>query len=175
MDPQALLRQAEQFSEEVIIKAGELQPMFILHSKDATQEVISSGWSNTTEKRLAQTFVTLCCIAHDAAALTAMSEVWTTTETAGNLSALPPSKSSRRREMVFVVVVYRINERRQCTASCREIRRGADGAITGLGPNEAGNDRDFAGAMIEILPEQPPTAAQKALARAVLDPAGRGP
>jgi len=172
------------FAEKTLIARGELTAMFVVHAKDA-QHVLVTPWADDEEKRQFRDLVRLWCIAHDAHALTFISEVWlrrmmrhpreTEAEFEARRDAVQPRDAEDRLEAVLVCICWRDDAgERQALFETREITRRDNGKPDGLAPipSTRGDCDVFGGAMIEVLPTRAPSALEQAAAMALLSRLG---
>ena len=171
------------FAEKAVCASGSLTAMFIVHTKGGV-ELLVTPWEDDEEKRRCCELVRLWCIAHDAHALTFISEVWirrmqrhpreTDAEFEARRHAIQPRDAEDRLEAVMVCVTWRdAAGERQTLFEAREITRGANGKPDGLAPITT--DKDYTGPggrMVEVLPDWAPSPLQQAAARTSLSRLG---
>ena len=174
------------FAEKTLLARGEVTAMFVVHAKDAGH-VLVTPWADDEEKRRCRELVRLWCIAHDASALTFISEVWmrrmmrypreTDAEFEARTHAVQPRDAEDRLEAVLVCICWRDEAgERQTLVEAREITRRANGKPDGLAPMATAKDCDqLGGAMVEILPTRAPSALEQAAAQALLSRLGVSP
>ncbi len=167
------------FAVDILVEQGSIAPQFIVHARDGAVFPIVSSLFSQNDKKLMYDFIKLFCLAKDAIAVSSMGEAWMTmmpARPAENLDQayqrakkqLPPSLSETRTEQVFVTLVYYDNEgTRQVMSALSEIVRGPDGSPTGTSEIRR-TQGDTVGRMIEILPEDRPSWAAVARAKAAL-------
>lgn len=172
------------FAEKVLLDRGEVSAMFIVHTKNGVHALVTP-WKDDDEKAQCRRIVQLYCVAHDAVALTFITEAWvrsmakahgeTDAEFDDRVSAVRPSQAEDRREVVMVVIAYRdaAGERKVLFES-REIQRRANGKPCGLVSFREieMNDGNLEGRMVDVLPEQPPDALQRSAAHMLLKAMG---
>jgi hypothetical protein len=178
-DWQKQLRFDMQYAEKMLIDHGELSAMFVVHTKDASH-VLLTPWRDDHEKAMCRHLARLWCIAHDAQALTFITEAWirsldqrpgeTRAEFDARADAVQPRDAEDRREVVMVVIAYRDDAgERQIVFESREIQRRANGKPSGLVPLSKSNTIDkLTGRMVDVLPEITPSMAQQAAAKMLL-------
>ena len=144
---------------------GFVRMMFVIrgHDGQVIPILVAGG-----EKADAYRMVQLAAVAHDAEAVSCISEAWTLPPEATTLDVLP-SESERRIEVIAVQLVT-LDE---ALGSMREILRDAEGGIAGLGPERMKPTmvpaRDFGGMMSEVVPPRRPNQDQQTTARALLE------
>ena len=149
---------------------GFVRMMFVIrgHDGQVIPIMIAGG-----DKENAYRMVRLAAIAHDAEAVSCISEAWTLPPEA-TMPAVLPSESERRIEVIAVQLVTHD----EALASMREILRDAEGRITGLGPERMKQTvtpaGDFGGMMSEVVPPRRPDRGQRAAAQALLEHATEG-
>ena len=172
------------FAEKALCAKGSVTAMFIVHTKGSGAHVLVTPWADDEEKRRCRELVRLWCIAHDAHALTFISEVWmrrmqrhpreTEAEFEARQHAVQPRDAEDRTEAVMVAITWRDDAgERQTLFEAREITRRANGKPDGLAPMTT--DKDYTGLggrMVEVFPEWAPSALEQAAARALLSRLG---
>jgi hypothetical protein len=144
---------------------GFFRTMFVIrgHDGQVIPIMVAGG-----EKADAYRMVQLAAVAHDAEAVSCISEAWTLPPEA-TMPNLLPSESERRIEVIAVQLVT-LDE---ALCSMREILRDAEGRITGLGPERvkptATPAGDFSGTMSKVVPSRRPDPDAQAEARALLE------
>ena len=132
--------------------------MFIVHTKGGGVQLLVTPWEDDEENRRCFELVRLWCIAHDAHALTFISEAWMRRD------------AEDRVEAVMVAITWRdAAGERQTLFEAREITRRANGKPDGLAPMTT--DKDYTGLggrMVEVLPDWAPSPLEQAAARTSL-------
>ena len=150
------------FAEKSLCARGSVTAMFIVHTKGGGVQLLVTPWEDDEEKRRCCELVRLWCIAHDAHALTFISEVWMRRD------------AEDRVEAVMVAITWRDDAgERQTLFEAREITRRANGKPDGLAPITT--DKDYTGPggrMVEVLPDWAPSPLEQATARALLSRLG---
>lgn len=143
---------------------GFFRTMFVIRGHDGRVIPIMVAGG---EKADAYRMVQLAAVAHDAEAVSCISEAWTLPE--ATMTNVLPSESERRIEVIVVQLVT-LDE---ALCSMREILRDAEGRITGLGPERMKPTvtpaRDFGGMMSKVVPSRRPDPDAQAEARALLE------
>ena len=147
------------FAEKALCASGSLTAMFIVHTRGGGVQLLVTPWEDDDEeKRRCCELVRLWCIAHDAHALTFISEVRMRRD------------AEDRVEAVMVAITWRDDAgERQTLFEAREITRRANGKPDGLAPMTT--DKDYTGLggrMVEVLPDWAPSPLEQASARASL-------
>jgi hypothetical protein len=168
------------YAEKVLLDHGELSAMFVVHTEDA-RHVLLTPWKDDHEKAMCRQAARLWCIAHDAIALTFITEAWilsltrahgeTDAEFEARKDAVMPRDAEDRIEVVMVVIAYRdAAGERQTLFESREIERRANGKPGGLKAFASNKSYEgLTGRMVDVLPEQAPSAVEQAAARALLE------
>jgi hypothetical protein len=172
-----------QFAEKSLRATGSVMPMFIVHTKTGSH-VIATPWKDDKEKALCRQMVRVFCIAHNATALTFLSEVWmrrlmrhpreTDAEFQVRQDAVAPSEAEDRTEAVMAIAAWRDDAgERQIVFEAREIERRLNGKPSGLAAMPTSKEYGgLEGRMVEIFPDRAPSALEQATAKAVLDQMG---
>jgi hypothetical protein len=153
------------FAEKTLRSRGQVTTMFVIRGYDGQviPMIIAGG-----EKADAYRMVQLAAVAHDAEAVSCISEAWTLPPEATMPNVLP-SESERRIEVIAVQLVT-LDE---ALGSSREILRDGEGRITGLGPElmkpTVIPERDFSGMMSKVVPSRRPDPEAQAEARTLLE------
>jgi len=169
-----------EYAKRTLLERGQVAAMFVVHTRAGAQVYLTPLYSEAT-KRATYQLLHLTCIALNAEGLTFMSEAWlrklpvmpgeTQMEARQRASEGPmPRDAEDRIEVVMVQTAYRDAEtgERKILADMREITRGTDGKPTGL--KEAFEAADaIEGRVVNIFPEEPPSAAERAAAISALE------
>jgi hypothetical protein len=166
------------FAEKTLLKSGEVSTMVVVHAK-GEKHVIAAPWHNDEEKAALLEMINAYCIAHEAEALTYISEAWVRYvqkapgETEAEYQArkeVRPRDAEDRREVVIVMIMYRDDGgERQVVSDTKEIVRRANGKPDGLKPYRLNGGMDvLGGAIVEAFPEWPPSSAERIAAEAIL-------
>ena len=167
MKPKLLkaFRQDCDFAAKHLRLQGFVRMMFVIrgHDGQVIPIMVAGG-----EKADAYRMVQLAAVAHDAEAVSCISEAWTLPPEATMPNVLP-SESERRIEVIAVQLVT-LDE---ALGSMREILRDAAGRIAGLGPERMKPTMvpapDFGGMMSKVVPSSRPSPEAQAEARALLE------
>jgi hypothetical protein len=144
---------------------GFVRMMFVIRGHDGQViPIMVAGGEKVDAYRMVQ----IAAVAHDAEAISCISEAWTLPPEVLPSEVLP-SESERRLEVVAVQLVT-LDE---ALGSMREILRDAEGRITSLGPERmkptATPARNFGGMMSKVVPSRRPTPEAQAEARELLE------
>ena len=177
MSPDALLTRFEQnmaHAERILGEEGTVHPLFAVVDAQGRTRPVAADFSSEDAKDASFAIVRLMCAADDAVAVFHQSEAWLVLgDVAPGISA---SRSERRVEVLLVSCVARVDGAIQQKVSVREIERDLVGAMSGLcdvamlglsGPGLQGMDLE--GRMMDLLPTEPPTFAERRRARDMLD------
>lgn len=173
------------FAEKTLRENGSVETMFSVYSKEKVS-VFPAPWRSPLEKDLYHSIAWAMCVAHDADAVSLMTEAWVRSEKrrpdeskaamlARARSGPSPAQSEDRREVVMLWLAYRdeIGEI-QHRALAREIERRASGTVVGLKPVDFGEAIPEPGFRLSsILPEERPTPEWRAKAEALLERLGQ--
>jgi hypothetical protein len=159
------------FAESRIMDRGELAPMFSVHFEKDGQDGVAAiigDFANYEAKMQSVNMVKIVAVAMDAYAVSLMTEAWVAhidKNTDQAVKDLAPSERMDRKEIVMVTM-----SRRDAGPlfSAREIQRDADGKVTGLLADTAGDHTGFEGRMANLLPERRPTAREQRSAQSLL-------
>lgn len=179
----AQLHRNLEFAESYLKNHESLVPRFIIHcDKDA---VVLTPWQNDDEKDRYLMIVKLMAIAHDAEAVTHLSEAWQRVvyrqhgESAADYeqraTEIRPSQVENRIEVVICTITYRDDDGDQKSAAIsREIERSADGKVSGLTVIKGQEEPDYSttGRMVEVLPPRGYSPEIRAAAKQTLDVLG---
>ena len=167
------------FAEKTLLKQGEVRTMVVVHAK-GEKHVIAAPWRDDEERAALVEMINAYCIAHDAEALTYISEAWvrylkqapgeTDDEYQGRIDAVRPRDAEDRREVVIVMCMYRDEGgERQVVSDTKEIVRRANGKPDGLKPYRLNDGMDvLVGGIVEAFPQWPPSSAERIAAEAIL-------
>jgi len=183
-DWQKQLRFDMQFAEKTLIKQGNVNAMYIVHTKD-TIHAIPTPWRDDEEKAAYLDMVRVYAIAHEAIAVVYVGEAWirhmvrahneSQAEFDTRVHAVLPRHAEDRREVVSIHIAYYDDAgERKIISDTKEIDRRADGKAVGLKPyrdDYSGWDV-VSGAIVEVLPETVPSEAERFAAQAILKNAG---
>lgn len=144
--------------------------------------VVGTGFGGPREKERVYTMIRLMAVAHEADAISYVSEAWmrkvdkahgeTEAEHHARAAEIAPSQAEDRMEVVICSIAWRDGfGQRQSTMRAREMVRGDDGKLVELRPMAWTEDRDgyAEGPAMELLPVRRPSPEQVAKARAVVD------
>lgn len=159
--------------EAMIREQGELSAQFNILARDAIVPVMAPDYGESDETRLrARQLVKILCIAHDALAVTFIMEAWMAEEWVGRETGLRPADREDKREVVVLHQEYRQGDEVLQRVCSREILRGDDGSVSGLGPDRyAGGGGRWGFRPLRLLPPEmmrhplARQAAKSALAR----------
>lgn len=159
------------FAESRIMARGEVAPMFSVHFEKDGQDGIAAligDFASYETKMTSVNMVKIIAVAVDAYAVTLMTEAWVAHVDKNMDKAvadLAPSDRQDRKEIVMVTM-----SRRDAGPlfSAREIVRDADGRVTGLAADTAGDHTGFEGRMANLMPERRPTAHEQRRAESLL-------
>jgi hypothetical protein len=178
------LRFDMQFAEKTLVKQGSVNAMYIVHTKDAIH-AIPTPWSDDAEKAAYLDMVRVYAVAHEAIAVVYVGEAWvrhvmqasseSQAEFHARVDAVRPRDAEDRREVVSVHIAYYDDAgERQIISDTKEIDRRADGKPSGLKPyrDDHGGWDVVGGAVVEVLPKQAPSMAERIAAQAILNAAG---
>lgn len=169
------------YAKAMLMRCGEVSPMFVVHCKGGDLKVVSATWEDSEQKHTLQSAVAVMAVAEEAQAISFLSEAWQRRvpmadgesedqwmDRADNLTdeqreALPAT------EIVIVSCVYRENGKRHVIAASAEIVRDEDGDVTGM-VDLGGDDgpEGLVGPMVEILSPEEPTQQMIARAREIM-------
>jgi hypothetical protein len=167
------------FAEKRLVQHGGVGRMFVVHCKD-TLYAMPAPWESADEKADMIKMVRAYCIAHDAQALSFISEAWirhlhqapgeTEEEFQARIDAVRPRDAEDRREVVMVMTMFRDEGgQRQILSDTREIQRRANGKPEGLTPYRLNRGVDIiGGGVVEAFPEWQPSPEHRLLARMAL-------
>ena len=178
------LRFDMQFAERTLVKQGSVNAMYVVHTKDAVH-AIPTPWRDDAEKAAYLDMVRVYAIAHEAIAVVHIGEAWirhlvqahneSEAEFDARAHAVLPRNAEDRREVVSIHIAYYDDAgERKVISDTKEIDRRADGKPLGLKPyrdDYRGWDV-VGGAVVEVLPEQAPSMAERFAAQAILKSAG---
>ena len=175
IDTTKLFESDLEFARHRIMTANELAPVFSVHfEKDGRDGVaaIVGDFASYEAKMQSVSLVKIVAIAMDAYAISLMTEAWVATVDSKMdkaIANLAPADRMDRREIVMVTM-----SRRDAKPlfSAREIERDADGRVTGLLPDTAGDHTGFEGRMADLLPKRRPTSREQRSAQGLLDRLG---
>jgi hypothetical protein len=177
MNLQAIFDLDCDFAAKSLQQAGQVHAMFAVHHKrkgENASAVMVADFSSPDAKDMSVKAVRLMGVALDAYAITLVTEAWVATitpKTDAAVAALAPSEREDKREVLMVMMSARGATPQ--FASIREILRATDGGIS-LGAAEPDYE-GMTGRMTQMLLPKPPTASQRAQARAVLEMIGVNP
>jgi hypothetical protein len=178
------LRWDMQFAERTLVKQGSINAMYVVHTKNAIH-AIATPWRDDDEKAGYLDMVRVYAIAKEAIAVAYIGEAWvrhvvqasseSQAEFNARVDAVRPRDAEDRREVVSIHIAYYDDAgERQIISDTKEIDRRGDGKPVGLKPyrdDYQGWDI-VAGAVVEVLPDQAPSMAERIAAQAILKAAG---
>lgn len=177
MTPDALIARFEYdvaHAERTLREDGAVHPLFAVVDAQGRTRPVAADFSSEDAKDASFAIVRLMCAADDAVAVFHRSEAWLVLgDVAPGLSAF---QSKRRVEVLLVSCVARVDEAIQQKVSVREIARDLVGAVVGLRgvavPGLGGpglQSMDLEGRIMDLLPAEPPTFAERRRARDMVD------
>ena len=177
MTPDALIARFEQdmaHAERTLREEGAVHPLFAVVDTQGRTRPVAADFSSEEAKDVSFAIVRLMCAADAAVAVFHRTEAWLVLgDVAPGLSV---SQSERRVEVLLVSCVARVDEAIQQTMSVREIERDLVGGVAGLRdlavPGLGGTGlqgMDLGGRMMDLLPAEPPTFAERRRARDLVD------
>ncbi len=177
MTPDALIARFEQdmaHAERTLREEGAVHPLFAVVDAQGRTRPVAADFSSEGAKDVSFAIVRLMCAADAAVAVFHRTEAWLVL---GDVApGLSPSQSERRVEVLLVSCVARVDEVIQQTVSLREIARDLVGALAGLRdlavPGLGGtglHGMGLEGRMMDLLPAEPPTFAERRRARDLVD------
>lgn len=177
---QAMLERDVAFAERALIAHGQLLPMAVMHAADDALHVIPLAASSDSALESSNRFLRLMVVKHDAKAVSHMGEMWarhmapyareSDAEYTERVMATRPRDAEDRREVVMVQLWYRDRdgEAHELSTS-RDIIRGDDGKVTGLGPAPDWDVIESEGPWSNMLPPSRPNREQRRYAAQLLD------
>lgn len=168
------------FAERTLIAHGQLLPMAVIHARDDALHVIPLDAANDAALESSNRFLRLMVVKHDAKAVSHMGEMWarhmapyareSDAEYTERVMATRPRDAEDRREVVMVQLWYRDRdgEAHELSTS-RDIIRGDDGKVTGLGPAPDWDVIESEGPWSNMLPPSRPNREQRRYAAQLLD------
>ncbi len=177
MTPDALIARFERdmaHAERTLREEGTVHPLFAVVDAQGRTRPVAADFSSREAKDVSFAIVRLMCAADAAVAVFHRTEAWLVLgDVAPGLSA---SQSERRVEVLLVSCVARVDEVIQQKLSVREIERDLVGAVSGLRdlavPGLGGTGlqgMDLEGRMMDLLPAETPTFAERRRARDLVD------
>jgi hypothetical protein len=162
---------------------GELAPMATIHDHNNGVHLVALSVGEDEKTRLSMRLVRLMAVACDAEAVSTLGEMWarfmqpyhgeSREEYEARVVAVRPREAEDRREVVMSCVYYRDAQGRPCEASqSRDIIRGPDGKVIGLGPAPDYDVMQSEGQMTHLLPERRPNREQMLYAKQLLKRGG---
>jgi hypothetical protein len=153
-----------EFAAKALRTQGSLATMFVIRGHGG--EVIPMMFADGTKEDCYR-MVQLAAIAHDAEAVSNISEAWTLPAGPRPPEVLP-ADSERRIEVIAVQIVTL----EEALCSMREIIRDAEGKFTGLGPERVPQTTikmaDFGGYMSRVIPPERPDQHNRETAETLL-------
>lgn len=177
---QAMLERDVAFAERTLIAHGQLLPMAVIHARDDALHVIPLDAANDAALESSNRFLRLMVVKHDAKAVSHMGEMWarhmapyareSDAEYTERVMATRPRDAEDRREVVMVQLWYRDRDGEPHELSTsRDIIRGDDGKVTGLGPAPDWDVIESEGPWSNMLPPSRPNREQRRYAAQLLD------
>ena len=177
MTPDTLIARFEQdvaHAEWTLREEGTVHPLFAVVDDHGRTRPVVADFSSEEAKDVSFAIVRLICVADAAEAVFHRTEAWLVLgDVALGLSA---SQSEQRVEVLLVSCVARVDGALQQTVRVREIERDLVGAVSGLRdvavPGLGGTGMqgmDLEGRMMELLPTEPPSFAERRRARDRVD------
>ena len=177
MNPDALIARFEQdvaHAERTLREEGTVHPLFAVVDAQGRTRPMAADFSSEEAKDVSFAIVRLLCAADAAVAVFHRVEAWLVLgDVATGISA---SQSERRVEVLLVSCVARVEGAIKQMVRVREIERDLVGAVAGLRdlavPGLGGTglqDMDLQGRMMDLLPAEPPSFAERRRARDRVD------
>jgi hypothetical protein len=179
IDWHAQIERSSDFAREVLIKHGEMLPMFVIYT-DGAIHVIQTKWKDRQQKRVVMHLMALKAASLGASAVVFMSEAWMSrpqrlpgeTDAAFREGALNmvSSEAMDRIEVVVITASYHdADHQRRTVAETREIIRDAAGKPIDLKLMEAVDEDTSYTSGIELLSPRPLADFERELMRSVYD------
>jgi hypothetical protein len=164
-------------AQRLLLKLGQLEPFFVVHGGDGEAHIVPARFPNLAAKEMAAHYVRLICVVENAVAVTHIGEAWTREvlkhpdetqqELRARAEAVPPSKAEDRIEVIIVQTTWRTNTGKDGLILMCRIERGDDGLPNGCTLLDYPHG-ELTGRFTDILPEYPPTPAEREEARWIL-------
>jgi hypothetical protein len=176
---QSLIEMDMGFALDRLKDRGQLLPMVTLHDRSNGMHVCAIEVGSDEKVRHSMRIVRLMAVALDAQAISHVGEMWarfmapyageSQPEYEARVNAVRPRDAEDRREVVMATVHYRDDTGRPRELSqTRDILRGDDGRVTGLGPAPTDEVLDSEGPMTHLLTERRPNDQQMLYAKQLL-------
>jgi hypothetical protein len=158
---------------------GSLIPMFILHNRDGSITPFCVAFKSPGHKHSVYQFMSIVMMANESIGFSFMCEGWMIIngihhgEDAADameraLAGPSPSQSENRIEVLTLMMVYRDDaDERKVISTIEDMQRDWDGKLTGFKAHDT-RGAIMEGAVVDIMPEEPPDQAHVMAARAFL-------
>jgi hypothetical protein len=179
IDWKAQIERSSDFAREILIKHGELAPMFVIYADNAIH-VIQTKWNDRAHKRIVMHLMALKAASLGANAVVFMSEAWmprpsrqpgeTEADFRERALNMVPSEATDQIEVVVITASYHdADQQRRTVAETREIIRNAAGKPIDLKLMEAVDEDTSHTSGIELLSPRPLADFERELRRSVYD------
>ena len=148
-----------------LVDRGSLLSTFVIFNGAATPRRVTADWNDNAGRDDLFRLVGLIAIAEAAVAIVWLSEAWVVL---GNPNLeLPPSKSERRQEVLLSAVIGRNTDTGELLhqAAVRHMDRDLAGKLVGLSDMDLPPGVEAQGRLVELLPPETPTLAERRRAR----------